>query len=145
MTDAHHYEEMQAYFNLYAEAGVGIAFWDQYRFDITWTVDVLQFSPYRQTFWFSRFLANMATGSSDPFELWAGGAYELSFGSAYISYCESAYTYSGELFTYLASNGGSSWITGSPAHADHQCWDDSTYSVSVADYMPQNMQDMVGT
>jgi hypothetical protein len=86
------------------------------------------------------------SGNGNSFEIWGGGAYELSFGSAYISYCESAFTEHGELFSYLDSNGGS-WIGGVNTFSNQatpQCWDDSTYSVAVADYMPTSLQDKVG-
>jgi hypothetical protein len=58
MTSDFHYEEMKAFFNMWADAGLGVDLWGYYRFEMIWTVDVLQLSPYRQTFWFSRFLSD---------------------------------------------------------------------------------------
>jgi hypothetical protein len=83
-----------------------------------------------------------------------GGAYEVSFGQAYIGYCEFASTYYTNVF---ADAGSGSWwnyasatssylgssITSTRADASN-CWTDSTYTVDVIDQLPSNIADMAG-
>lgn len=72
---------------------------------MVWNADILTIKPYRQTIWWTRFLGHLIDTGSFVAHAWVGGAYDFEFGSAYISWCETASISSIELFSALASNG----------------------------------------
>jgi hypothetical protein len=168
LTSAHHYEEygwtithwVDAYFNF----GIGTvpSNADVWTFEIHANIDTFSISPYRQILWFTRPLAGFIDNGIFDMEAWVGGSYDVSFGSAYMSYCEIAYTGHADLWPNIFS-GANTWWMPTPAwttsfagygvfmpaayssEANHEnCWDDSTYRANVADYLPANIADKAG-
>ena len=58
------------------------------------TADVFTLVPYKQILFFTRL-----TEASGGLHAWVGGAYNFEIGSAYISYCESAYTFDSDIWS----------------------------------------------
>ena len=92
----------------------------------------------------------IAGGAAPTGSVYVGGVYDVEFGQAYVSYCETSYNYEGEYFEYL-DLGGSAYTANyattnynaDNAHAVN-CWADSSFTVDVIDYMPASATQYVG-
>jgi len=79
--------------------------------------NVFTLDPYRQTIWWTRFIADMYNDdpNGDVFELTIAASYYFDIGTAGVAYCEAAGLESSELFNAL-TNGGA-YYTYTDAHA----------------------------
>jgi hypothetical protein len=140
--DTMHYEEYGFDFDFYAQVGIYFYMGDispdsTYYFVAAFgEADVLQITPYKQTVWFQRPVAEMMAGGSSTPHMWVGGAYQVATGEAYLSYEENAYTGVGDLW-----NAGAWTVQYPDTDTTYlSSWDDPVYYVNVIDYLPSNFQ-----
>ena len=147
--DTMHFEEYGFTASLDIHAYSTFSFYDQssspvYQFTIGGHADVFDITPYKQVLWWQNFMEDLINSQSFATHVWVGGAYEVSFGAAYIYYVESALTQGANVFEELDTQ--TSWWNTYPAGSYENTWTwyDTYYTVDVIDYLPQDVQDMVG-
>lgn len=92
--ESHHYEEYSFAGDVYAQTYLTMYFGTLnqpvYAFTIGGNVDAVTITPYKQVVWFQRGLSELIGGEDYSTHVYAGGAYEVKFGQAYLWYVESA-------------------------------------------------------
>ena len=143
LTAAQHFEEYGAAIELYGKITFDFIFGNvatpDYIFTVEGEADIFTIVPYKQILFFTRIQDVVSQGTA--FHGWMGGAYSVDVGSAFMSYCESSYTGSSDLWT------GTYWTNdpaGSVSPSYQSCWDDPTLTVSLMQFVPNNYQQYIG-
>ena len=144
--DTYHYEEtgFNAYFSPYT--GMMFQFIDGNGNDLYWMevgveADVLDVTPYKQAVWWQRGLSYIQNGNPYETHAYAGGAYEVIIGNAYVFWGEEMAVWGSEVFDALA-NSNAFWQYTTPAinyNMFDNSWADPYTMVDLTDYVINNV------
>ena len=109
LDDTKHYEEYGFRTYLNGDVGVTINIEEYWQVGFWGNADIFTIHPYRQAIWFTKVLAEIVSGNTPAFHLWAGGSYDIEFGSLYISYTEAASGGYEDLMYQFFGLGGGWW------------------------------------